>query len=184
MANKIEVCKETFSSKVLLGATIKELQEEFGISKSTVMARKKEWDLLGKSPNSLKRDPEPGTKICKGCGLELPLDSFPSNGYTPKGTKKYRSKCGSCTTKERKSIKISKILEILNKNNKKLECIKCGYNKNYAALCFHHLDPSTKEFSISEASNLSQEKLEIEINKCDVLCHNCHMEEHYPHLIV
>ena len=61
-------------------------------------------------------------------------------------------------------------------------CQLCGYNKNYAALCFHHRDPSTKKFSIdmNAFANRSACSIQSEIDKCDLLCSNCHMEHHYP----
>ena len=63
------------------------------------------------------------------------------------------------------------------------KCANCGYDKNYAALCFHHIDPSIKDISLTirEFSNNSIEKLQSEIGKCILMCHNCHMETHYPH---
>jgi predicted nucleic acid-binding Zn ribbon protein len=63
-------------------------------------------------------------------------------------------------------------------------CEMCGYNDNYAALSFHHKDPSTKLFGIDlrQCSNRSWEVLEAEANKCQLLCANCHMETEYPHL--
>jgi len=65
-------------------------------------------------------------------------------------------------------------------------CSKCGYNRNYAALCFHHKDESTKEFKITirECSNHSMDHLLNEVKKCTLLCHNCHMEEHYPQMSI
>lgn len=64
------------------------------------------------------------------------------------------------------------------------ECEKCGYKKNIAALEFHHRDETTKKFrlDIRNMSNRSFEKLLEEINKCDLLCANCHREEHNPGL--
>ena len=67
---------------------------------------------------------------------------------------------------------------------KDCKCEFCGYDKNTAALCFHHKDPSQKKFKldISAFSNHTMEDLQIEYDKCMQLCHNCHMELHYPHL--
>lgn len=66
------------------------------------------------------------------------------------------------------------------------KCSKCGYCKNYAGLTFHHPDKSTKEFGLDtrKCSNSSWGKLLSEVKKCILLCHNCHMEEHHPHLNV
>lgn len=64
------------------------------------------------------------------------------------------------------------------------KCEICGYSKNYAALSFHHLDPTQKELSL-DARTLSGSRMEIlkdEVSKCQLLCQNCHMEIHYPTL--
>ena len=65
-------------------------------------------------------------------------------------------------------------------------CSKCGYNKNLAALEFHHIDPESKEFQIDirRLSNTSMDKLQEEIHKCILLCANCHREEHNPNLFL
>lgn len=63
-------------------------------------------------------------------------------------------------------------------------CEKCGYNKCFAALNFHHRDPSIKKFQLDYRS-LANRKWSLileELEKCDLLCSNCHMEEHYLHL--
>jgi 5-methylcytosine-specific restriction endonuclease McrA len=57
------------------------------------------------------------------------------------------------------------------------KCQKCGYNKSFNALHFHHLNPNEKDFSISGKS-LSFEKLKNEVDKCILVCSNCHSEIH------
>ena len=63
-------------------------------------------------------------------------------------------------------------------------CIKCNYNKCPAALTFHHRDPEEKEFwigSLNERMTSSadlNDTIKSEIDKCDVLCANCHTIEH------
>ena len=61
---------------------------------------------------------------------------------------------------------------------KGMECSCCGYNTCNRALHFHHLDPSTKDFSISTNANNSFERVLAEIDKCVLLCANCHAELH------
>lgn len=62
------------------------------------------------------------------------------------------------------------------------KCERCGYAANLAALDFHHRDPHTKEFQIDMRtfSNTSLDKLKNELDKCELLCANCHREHHYP----
>jgi len=56
-------------------------------------------------------------------------------------------------------------------------CEICGYCKSLRALHFHHKDPSQKDFSISGKS-LSFDKLKSEVDKCVLVCSNCHSEIH------
>jgi len=59
-------------------------------------------------------------------------------------------------------------------------CELCGYDKCLGALSFHHIDPSHKRFSISRRSNHSISKaLKRELDKCLLVCENCHRELHY-----
>jgi 5-methylcytosine-specific restriction endonuclease McrA len=59
-------------------------------------------------------------------------------------------------------------------------CENCGYNKCIAALEFHHKNPSEKDFAISNKGyTRSWEKVKLELDKCIMLCSNCHHEEHF-----
>lgn len=62
----------------------------------------------------------------------------------------------------------------------KLECIKCGQN-HPATLDFHHRDPKTKINNVSTMLGTKKSKKAIleEIEKCDVLCANCHRILHH-----
>lgn len=57
-------------------------------------------------------------------------------------------------------------------------CSKCGYNKCIKALEFHHLDPSKKEFLLGDCQHKTWEDIRVELDKCDLLCSNCHREIH------
>lgn len=58
-------------------------------------------------------------------------------------------------------------------------CARCGYSKCIAALEFHHRDRSKKDFSISSKIHWPMLKLIAEAQKCELLCANCHAEEHF-----
>lgn len=57
----------------------------------------------------------------------------------------------------------------------KCEC--CGYDKCISALTFHHRNPEEKDFTISGKS-YSFEKMKLEVDKCMIVCANCHIEIH------
>jgi hypothetical protein len=56
-------------------------------------------------------------------------------------------------------------------------CKKCGYNKCIRALEFHHLDSLQKDFNIS-GKMCSFDKIKSEVDKCILVCSNCHKEIH------
>jgi hypothetical protein len=61
------------------------------------------------------------------------------------------------------------------------KCEICGYQKCLASLEFHHKDPKTKEFCISEAFRRGMYDEDViieEARKCLLLCSNCHKELH------
>ena len=57
------------------------------------------------------------------------------------------------------------------------KCENCGYAG--LALVFHHRNPSEKSMSLDvRAFTRSMEVLLPELEKCDLLCANCHIEHH------
>lgn len=59
------------------------------------------------------------------------------------------------------------------------KCKICGYKKCNRALSFHHLDPAKKDFGLSaDGFTRSWEKIKPELDKCILVCANCHMEIH------
>ena len=58
------------------------------------------------------------------------------------------------------------------------KCEICSYNKCIEALEFHHKDSTKKDFGISKGPTRSWEKVKNEIDKCMLLCANCHREIH------
>lgn len=75
----------------------------------------------------------------------------------------------------RKRVKIKSIEYLGGK------CYICGYSKCIEALHFHHLDPSQKMFNIS-GSSYSWDRIRNELNKCILLCANCHAEVEYGYI--
>jgi hypothetical protein len=179
-----EIINEEFIKYVLEGKTIPELQNIYdNCSRSKIVRIKKDLDLIGKSPNGRKIDRDLGEKECTACNITFPLANFYSNGKTPRGTQKYKSKCISCENHERKDSFIDLIFDYLTSKDSVYACIKCGFYGEYGSLDFHHRNPSLKLFNIGRTSlTYSKESFYAtvvpEIEKCDLLCPNCHRQEH------
>ncbi len=76
-------------------------------------------------------------------------------------------------TKYRRELKIKLV------TYKGGKCEICGYSKSVAAMDFHHHDPDIKEFAISRKGQChSFEEAKREVDKCQLLCANCHREKH------
>lgn len=76
-------------------------------------------------------------------------------------------------SKRRRAVKVKLVDHFGGK------CVKCGYDKSYAALQFHHRDSEEKEFGIADRGlTIAYDRLLREAGKCDLLCANCHAEEH------
>lgn len=108
-------------------------------------------------------------KTCAKCQITLPLGNFYSRGNT---RYPYCKECMLEYNKEyRRQIKQQAV------EYKGGKCILCGYSKCLAALDFHHRDFSQKELNIAHA-RLTFEQLKNELDKCDLVCSNCHRELH------
>ncbi len=84
---------------------------------------------------------------------------------------------------ERKASMVTHVHNHRKKRKKELveykggNCQCCGYNKSMNALQFHHINPDEKDFTIG-GRNYSIDKMKLEVDKCVLLCSNCHTEIH------
>ena len=126
-------------------------------------------ETKAKISESLLRKPK---RFCKECGKELSHNNV--SGI-----------CRDChphrtqIDRQREYRKSRKKVLVEYKGGK---CQRCGYDKCLEALEFHHRDPSEKDYSVASSSarkkyDLASDKKEVD--KCDLLCSNCHKEVHF-----
>ena len=73
---------------------------------------------------------------------------------------------------------VKSVLEpMANSIKSQLKCSICGEDRIWC-LDFHHTNPSEKEGSVSHMIQ-APNKLKSELEKCIVLCANCHRDVHY-----
>lgn len=132
----------------------------------------------------------PITKICTKCKIVKSEDSF---SFKDKKRGILSSNCKSCQKIIKDKHYIDNKQHYLNRNKKRkdekkiwwnnikknLSCKNCG-ETHIAVLDFHHRDPKKKDFTISSCYKThSEEKILLELEKCDVLCSNCHRILHW-----
>ena len=116
------------------------------------------------------------TKKCTKCNRELTLNQF---GWKNKLKGTRRAECKECHGAYVKQ-QYQKRKQIIQKLKANCSCAKCGENRGYV-LDYHHVNPEEKGETISRlTSNFTNlERAIIEIEKCIVLCANCHREFHF-----
>jgi 5-methylcytosine-specific restriction endonuclease McrA len=92
------------------------------------------------------------------------------------GSKNPRWKCLECSSDYSYELK---------KRNKQRavdymggHCCQCGFNDSLTALHFHHINPANKSFNINQGITKKWEVIKLELDKCILLCMNCHFKEH------
>ena len=129
--------------------------------------------------------------VCTKCGVDKPEDEF-SWKSQPKGIK--HSHCKPChrvirqkhyqntAAKTRTDTKAyrKEIKSWMAEYKTSLSCSECGFS-HPAALDFHHTNPAEKEADPGAMTALGWAKSRImkELDKCIVLCANCHRIHHY-----
>ena len=127
-----------------------------------------------------------GKKYCPVCEQLLDIAAFSKHGNA----------CKSCAVKRANNWRVVKennpnwrkernaqIAENSRKLKRKMVelkgdcCSACGGKFPDVVYDFHHVDPSTKDFSIAKSRNF--EKIKKELEKCVMLCSNCHRIEHF-----
>lgn len=130
-------------------------------------------------------------KNCSKCHVSKVEEEFSKNKSKKDGLS---SECKQChrlvrnkyyaqnRDAEKSRVKAGKLKKAQWRDDLKsgLSCKLCRED-HPAVLQFHHLDPSQKDFEVSNAIRMgfSKEKIVAEIAKCVVLCANCHFKEHY-----
>jgi 5-methylcytosine-specific restriction endonuclease McrA len=59
------------------------------------------------------------------------------------------------------------------------KCVRCGFIGHQAAMVPHHTNPLEKEYGISYGGHTrSWDRVRVELDKCILLCANCHLIVH------
>jgi transposase-like protein len=171
--SKGSISREVLAELVNRGLSIRAMAADLGVSQATV----RHW--LGKyglrtARAQRRRTRNDALEVLPGGDV---MSICPEHGHT-----RFRERgdgqgwrCLACRA-EHVQRRRRRIKEILVREAGGA-CVICGYDRSPAALHFHHLDPSTKEFHMSHGGvTRSLEAAHAEARKCALLCANCHAE--------
>jgi hypothetical protein len=155
------ITKEQLQELVTKEYTKKQVSRELNIGYSTVYWYMSKYGLTFSNVESNRKV---DIQKCATCG-----DTDSANFY---GGRKIQ--CKNCFNKQcAEKQKETKLRAVEYKGGC---CQHCGYNKSISALEFHHMDPIQKDPQYK--ATWSWKRLKPELDKCILLCSNCHREEH------
>ncbi len=114
------------------------------------------------------------SRICGKCKRMKPLSEFYSNPTRSSNTQIYCKQCLNSYTTERFRRRKKQAVEY-----KGSRCVDCGGVFPYYVYDFHHLDPTQKEMQFNRLRRRSWETIKAELDKCVLLCANCHRIRHW-----
>jgi transposase len=166
--------RDVLAGLVERGMTIAEISTEVGLSKATVRHWLRRYGL--RTRNARGRRPQEVAQAAKEAGLRALASTCPRHGeseFVLEGRGYYRCKrCRSeAVARRRRKVKTILVAEAGGR------CVRCGYDRNPAALQFHHLDPETKRIALSARGiAYALDTVREEAQKCVLLCATCHAE--------
>jgi hypothetical protein len=121
---------------------------------------------------------EKAMKRCKYCGRMRPEEDFEVCRVLA-GRVYRRLRCKRCK-RATTNLRRRRLREWVEEYKKRLRCERRGF-ADHRALEFHHRDPAEEDVYVADMvrSGLSLTAIKREIEKCEVLCSNCHLIEHY-----
>lgn len=115
-------------------------------------------------------------KLCSSCKKEKEISNF----YNQKNHKhNVMSMCKSCFNEYSIRRWINRKIDVINYYGGK--CLDCNLkltDSHYSVFEFHHKEKLDKEFNWTKLRLKSIDKIHAELNKCDLLCANCHRIRH------
>lgn len=170
--------KEYLESLVEQGLSINQLSKIFKKGQTTVRYWLKKYNLKTKNKSfkdgyHYRNKVNANEQYCPCCGIHLNSET----GYSRKDRNIWATLCKKCSMekdfKKRFNFKIKAL------KYKGTSCKSCGYNKDITALEFHHKNPTEKEILPAKLYYKPWDYAKQELDKCIILCCNCHREDHY-----
>jgi len=112
-------------------------------------------------------------KKCSVCKQLRPIEEYNNDTTRNDGKQSSCKYCNRGAQKRYRNKKRSEVQDIKDKT----PCFDCGIQYPYYVMQFDHLPEFEKKFNIAKQINSATRKqLFAEMEKCEVVCANCHAE--------
>lgn len=115
-------------------------------------------------------------RICYKCGLEKEDSEYTQRSGRAKG--QLNTICRQCLLDNLRNHR-QQMRSIVNSWKEERGCSWCGFMGKHYQLDLDHIDPTTKYGQNHRAyePNWKWERIKKELDKCQILCANCHREK-------
>ena len=168
------------------GNSLGEISKKLNKPKSTISTICKRYGLVGRSDGKIEFPKHMIRELNDYYRTHTTKETSKFFGISVSVVKYHVDKKRIILTDENRKLNNYKHVKNFRQKNKERavdykggKCDRCGYNKCIIALEFHHTDPKEKDFHISSNMNKSWDKVKKELDKCILVCSNCHREIHY-----
>jgi hypothetical protein len=114
-------------------------------------------------------------KKCRHCKLPLSINEFHPHKRMNDGLNSWCKKCSAASVKRTRDKNV-RCNRMRIRQLKRKPCMDCGNTFPPECMDYDHRDPATKSREVGNMiySTWSWAKIQAEIDKCDLLCSNCH----------
>ena len=157
------------------GKTIAEISETVGKSKTSVRHWLNKYGLktTGKAGAKPKSAIVDGMKTCNTCNKTLPVSEFRERKDRPGTLQPFCKPCSSDFVVKKNNQHKKALVKYMGG-----KCADCGIVGHHSIYDFHHVAPEHKDFTIQSNRHYSFTQLMGELDKCVMLCANCHTKRH------
>lgn len=167
--------KDVLQNFINNGLSLNKISKELNKSLTTIRYWVKKYGLTSQHKTFKQQiKKEIGDyRYCPKCKENCNINEF----YKKRGVPNSSTYCKKCTT-------IQTLNRIQSLKRQMVEykggcCSICGYDRYMGSLEFHHLNPKEKDFNLSHMKKYTfDDKIKNELNKCILVCTNCHREIH------
>ena len=158
-----KICGEKFPNRIIIDGKERNLSTRSFCIKCSPFGQHNTKDLT--------KPTTPGLYKCCMCKKLKPITDF----YIRHNTNRNKSYCKKCDTKYNTIRGINAKLKAIKYKGGK--CEKCGISGHYSIFDFHH--KHNKDMGIAKLKLKKWDTIKEELDKCSLLCANCHRLEHY-----